>query len=145
MGSEVDQFALVRHFDPLHRTPIGPGPAVDVNIEWWFEPGGKKNPWRTPVIVPGESHDFVPKAPDGKAAFHLDELTKHFSTMHLQGTCTDALGDHQVINVQADLREMWELIKTSEELAPTDHMRQIASELEKVRKEVEKIRTILGK
>jgi hypothetical protein len=123
----------------LRVTNAGPGPALDVDVRLMLEPGGHERRWQTPVVAPGEHHEFIPapeEEPNGLLG--LDALTAKYSTYRLRGTYSDALGALQAIDETLDLRDFWETTKAAQHLQPDDHVRDIAKALKTVADEMRK-------
>jgi hypothetical protein len=72
----------------------GPGPAIEVDLQIAPEPGGQPRRWNDPVVLPGESHEFIPATSRGGGSkeYLLDNLTKLYSHLRLTGSYRDALG-----------------------------------------------------
>ncbi len=122
----------------LRVTNAGPGPALAVDVRLVLEPGGKERPWKTPVVAPGEQHEFVPE-PDGpNGLMSLDALTAKYSTYRLHGTYKDALGTPHTVDESLDIREFWETTKAVEHLRPDDHIADISKSLKTLAEEVRK-------
>lgn len=121
-----------------HITNVGVGAALDVNVELSFEPGGGfKRRWRAAVLTPGDGSDFLLRAPGGFAS--LDDLTTAHETMHLVGTCRDALGAEHTIDESIEIRESWQLTQAASERVKTDYQRKMADQLEAIAKAVKEM------
>jgi len=92
---------------------VGPGPAIGVDIQIAPEPGGQPRRWLEPVVMPGETHDFIPMIGVGQpsAALNLDNQTKLYSHLHLTGTYKDVFGTEHTADERFDLRAWWEFLK----------------------------------
>lgn len=123
----------------LRVTNAGPGPALDVDVRLLLEPGVNERRWQTPVVAPGEQHEFVP-APDEEPndLLGLDALTAKYSAYRLRGTYKDALGANHAIDESLDLRDFWETTKAAQHLQPDDHVRDIARSLKRMADELRK-------
>lgn len=70
---------------------VGPGPALDVRITLSFEPRDPSQherdvrTWRTPLIAPGEQHDFVPLHPGNGGIMDLNALAATYDRITLTG------------------------------------------------------------
>ncbi|HEX5368493.1 MAG TPA: hypothetical protein VFY10_03680 [Dehalococcoidia bacterium] len=83
---------------------VGTGPALDVDVEMTWLPGGSPYPWKIPVLAPGQRFKFTGPGDDG---FNLKDLTKNFEFVELTGACRDSLGKtHSIIN-RLRIREIW--------------------------------------
>lgn len=121
-----------------HITNVGVGAALDVDVELAFEPGGGfKRRWRSAVLTPGDGSDFLLRTPGGFAS--LDELTQTHETMHLSGSCRDALGNEHTINETVEIRESWQLTQAASERVKVDYQKKMADQLEAIAKAVKEI------
>ncbi len=96
---------------------VGPGAALDADIELAFEPREGSSyerdgrPWRTNLIGPGEEHWFFPPRPGGETLY-VEGLAAGFERITLNGTVRDALAvEHRVDEHFDDLPGFYELNK----------------------------------
>lgn len=108
----------------------GPGTALNVYLEMWLEPGnGHRRQWRTPVLAPGERHEFILKQRSGSGVLSMTEITKTFRSLRVRGTFRDALGSDHTFDESVDIAEWWELLKASGERIQPDHPKTVADSL----------------
>jgi hypothetical protein len=116
---------------------IGPGPALNVDVELTPEPGGVPRRWTSPVLVPGETHDFLPRAtPEdtGQELMQLDQSTARFARLRLSGKCRSVLGEVRQIEELFDIREWWVALKAADNLVPHDWAEESARSLKDISK-----------
>lgn len=121
---------------------IGPGPALDLDVDVTPEPGGVTRALRMPVMIPGETHDLIPLADpkDQKSDFlRLDETTSRFSQLRLKGRCRDVLGTEHPIDETFEVRDWWETVKEAQVLLAHDWSEEMAKSLEKIEKDLQAI------
>lgn len=107
---------------------VGPGPAMRVDVTLTLEPDGPSRQWVTAVIASGETHDFY----QGEDLKRADDLVTKHPRLKLVGRCEDALGATLDINEVINIREIWELAKSSQHLQPSED--PIAKRLKEINK-----------
>ena len=120
---------------------VGPGPAIGVDIRISPEPGGQSKRWLEPVVMPGETHDFIPVTGVGgpSAALHMDNQTSVFSHLHLTGTYKDVLGTEHRVDERFDLRAWWESLKAVQHRFFPEFEEEIPMRLKAIEAQLEKI------
>jgi hypothetical protein len=100
----------------LDITDVGPGPAIDLDLELSFEPApGSDAPpqvkkWRAPALVHGQRQNFMPTAPialeEGAEKkmrpVVLAQLGQAYESVTLRGTMKDALGNRHDVHEGID-------------------------------------------
>ncbi len=109
----------------------GLGPAFDVNATLTYEPDAVTNRWQTPVMAPGQSHRFFPKAKDGTSSLG------QYDRLLLKADYLDALGASHSISEERHPKVYWESMVDSRMLYDEDALTEIKREIEKIRKAVE--------
>lgn len=125
----------------LRVVNVGPGPAIDVDLEIRMEPGNDwVVRWTAPVIGPGEHHDFWPRdaGQSTGAILRLDALTERYQDFRIIGSMQDVVGRHHVIDERFEIREWWSLIVLSGRNLDRDWTEQSAKHLETIAKEIRK-------
>ena len=125
----------------VRLTNVGPGPALDVHATITVEPNGFEIGWHAHVVAPFESHDFIPQPPDEPEAQlgYLDRLTDRFERVRLDATYKDALGNQHETHETIEIREWWRALAAARHLATHDWPAETVTELEKIRKALDKI------
>lgn len=125
----------------LRITNAGPGPALDVDVRLTLLPSGWAIPWTSHVIAQGESHDFIPHRPGTPISdwVRLTPLTDEFTHLALTGSYRDALGARLQVNEQIEVQAWWRATKAAHHLVPPNHIKKTADEIEKIRREFEKL------
>lgn len=121
---------------------VGIGPALRVDVRITPEPGGISRRWISPVVVPGETHDFIPWSTEedkDRDLVNIDNAIELFSYLRLSGTCRDALGEVHEIDERVDIREWWNELRISNETVPHDWPEEAARTLDKIHKELQSI------
>lgn len=121
---------------------VGSGPAIDVDVQLTPEPGGAARRWTSAVVVPGEVHDFIPRATQedtGSDLIQLDQSTARSTHLRLSGRCRDALGEVHQIDERFPIKEWWETLKASKNVVPHDWNEESARSLERIQKELHSI------
>ena len=126
-------------------TNIGPGAATDVDVNVGFAPGGPVRRWISPIVVPGEIHDFYiqeeSQTPDLTIA---DQLITKYSQLTLQGSYKNVIGESFTVDETVDIKELWELAKSSQHLQPQEdplakRMKELHGELKGIHKALERM------
>lgn len=118
---------------------VGPGPALNVNVTMYLEPGhGQERRLTQAVIAPGEGHSFMPRIEE-TATLSLESLMADYNLLCLAGTFDDAMGAHHQVDECFDIRESKELLYSARRIIPDNWPRTSAKELEKIRRTLEKI------
>jgi hypothetical protein len=125
----------------LRLSNVGPGPALHVRATITLEPDGFDIQWDAHVVAPGEFHEFIPQPPGEKdvSLASLDRLVERFTHAALSATYEDALGDRHETNERIEAREWWRGLRDSHELLSHDYGKEAVSELEKIRKALERV------
>jgi hypothetical protein len=111
---------------------VGPGPAVDIDVEMWFEPGdGFRRRWTNPVLVTGDFREMVLKDESGKVV-RMPALTEQFADMRLKGTCRDAMGEEYAIDETFDVRDWWQTAVAADERLMRGKTPEVVTALENV-------------
>jgi hypothetical protein len=98
----------------IRVTNVGVGPAIDVDVRVRLVPG---DDWDkrvvAAVLAPGEHKDLVTRPTTSGPVLRLSELSSRYQSIHVTGTCRDALGETQAINSLFDIREWWEVTQAA--------------------------------
>ena len=124
---------------------VGPGPAMDVDLQIAPEPGGQPRRWKEPVVMPGEGHDFIPATGQGSGseAFLLDNQTKLYAALRLTGSYRDALGDQHGVDERFDIRAWWEFKKASLERFKPDWRDEVPKHLKAIHDQLKALATAM--
>jgi hypothetical protein len=119
---------------------VGPGPALDVDVQMTPEPGGQPRRWLEPVVMPGETHDFIPVLgeADGRE-YYLDAQTERFHQLHLTGSYLDVLGEQHQVDETFELSEWWEFLKAALHRFQDEWQEEVPKRLQKIEKHLEGI------
>lgn len=120
---------------------VGPGPAIDVSAYITYQPSGPTIPWRAHVVAPNEAHELFPPDPDkqGERVYHIDNLTKHYTHIHLRATYEDALGGAHTTDDRVEIREWWQVLQDANERLPHDPAQEVVKQLEKIDRHLDKL------
>ena len=113
---------------------VGAGPALSVNVRLRLEPAGLEIPYMAPAMAPGAGQSFLPKDSEGNLETELKRMVeaREYETVHLAGTCTDALGRvHEVADV-LDLQAYSEAFNSGLWRSPPDELKRIADEVKRI-------------
>lgn len=127
----------------LRIVNVGPGAALNVDVEFSLEPDGPVRRVRWPLMSAGEGINFHP-SPDEEphALFRLDDLTSRYRIFRLRATYSDAFGESHAAEEELDLVEFWTQLKTAQGIPPDDWAEKTAKAVEKMEKH---LATIAGK
>lgn len=125
----------------------GQGPALDVDVKLAFHrrDGSAviERAWKSNFMPPGERHEFI--EPDELGDIQSTEaLARVCSEITVKGSMKSSLGD--VVSVDestGDLQEWFEMTKEALHLWEEEPRRKVPKEMEKMRKELEKISQLL--
>lgn len=143
----ITMFMLGPTYGVARLVNVGQGPGLDVDITISFhrvdESGVVERKWQSTLMPPGETHDFFEPEEFGHIQ-SMEDLAQICSEITIKGTAESSLGDTIVVNdTTGDLKQWFEMSKESLHLWEEDARRKIPGELEKARKELERIRRAL--
>lgn len=127
---------------------VGPGPALTVDLQIGFGPGGPGQHvrrWTTPVMAPGQAHDFLPPPDPAKGGGPMDvtALSATYGTVRVTGAYRDALGTEFSVDDEIDIAAWWPLLLAADERVPDDWDEDTAKALEKMSKSLVDIAGVL--
>jgi hypothetical protein len=125
----------------LRVVNAGAGPAFGVDVELTLEPGGEPIRFVAPVMAPGEYQDFfAPGKGPASTEIQLAAISSVYTTLHLQGTCSDALGESHPVDEPLDLGHFADVYLAGTWVRPDDeYLKTIAENLKTVGKGVEAV------
>jgi hypothetical protein len=130
----------------VHITNVGTGPALDIRATVTFQPGGPPTPWRSQLLLPGETSELQmrsTKDPDG--TFRIEDVIADHPHLHLDARYLDALGEEHHVDERLDIREWWTTVVAAGQSVGHDWPKETRDELEKIRKELEKVTRSISK
>jgi hypothetical protein len=139
----VSIFMLGPTYGVARLVNIGHGPAINVDVTLRFQrrdaSGVVERAWQATFMPPGETHDFI--EPDDLGDVQsMEALARICSSITVRGTMRSSLGDViEVSETTGDLQEWFEMSKAAHHLWDEEPRRKIPKELERIRKELEKI------
>jgi hypothetical protein len=137
---------IVGGFGYLRLSNVGSGPALTVNVTMNIEPGGPVIHWEGHVLVPGEAHEFIPRAEDKTLdLFRLNALVDRFDHISLHATYKDALGELHKVDDRIEIREWWRALETAHQIVGHDYPQEATNELKKIREVGQRLTTAVEK
>jgi hypothetical protein len=124
----------------LTITNVGQGAALGVDVALSFEPGGEQRPWQAFSLLPGEQARFkpAPVVPGNVELPSLAQLQEAKASVHLSGSMKDSEGNVHAVDELLAFEPWWTAVGESGQLASSEPAENIARELEKIRKTLEK-------
>lgn len=124
---------------------VGRGPALDVDVQLVYEPGGTPRRYCNPVLLSGEVEIFWGTGgAEAENRVDMDEIVSLHSHLRLSGSCKDVLGTSIPIEERIELRETWRLLKASSVQLQNDWEHRKDQHFEATVKELGEIRRILA-
>jgi len=118
---------------------LGARPAINIRREMRFEPLGERRDIAFHSMPVGDKHQYLTPRNQGGELMRMDDLSDVAPTVVLSGTMADALGNDHHFDTSIELRAVWDITKESHRRLPPDHAKQVADELEKIRRTLETI------
>jgi hypothetical protein len=119
----------------LTLNSLGPGAALEINLQISYEPGGFHRRWEWPTMAAGEVHEFLLPADNGQ----LDNAVRNGLVASVTGTYKDVLGDTFSIDHEMDFASWWRIASQADRRLAQPPIENIAKSMEKVAKSVEKM------
>lgn len=115
---------------------IGNVAAIDVQLEYWLEPGDFKSKVLFPLLMPRQKIRFI--LPDG----NMKVLAENFKTLKLSGECMNAFGEKTQINDIINVKEVmqsWIDGQIALEETIENRLSQVADRIERLERIVERM------
>jgi hypothetical protein len=103
-----------------------------------YEPGHDlARRWRTAVLAPGQGADFITRNESGQPEANIGAYTEKYEHIRLVGSYRDALGTEHQVDDLMEIRETWELARSSSQRIPPDYPKKTVDYLERIAKALE--------